>query len=207
MVEVAVRAAAGGGRGGSTLRVQGLRPAWAPGPKSNRGGSIAEQAKHRVIDRPGPGQIRLIGEDGKQIGLIDLAAAVQMADEQELDLVELNPNSDPPTCKLMDFGKFKYTSSKKAGKGTKIRRRKEVKLRPKTEQHDFEVKLRNAKRFLEGGHKVLVTMVFRGREQRHPELGVELLNRFAAALEAVAKVERPPAKEAGNRISMLLSTK
>lgn len=160
-----------------------------------------------MIDRPGPGQVRLIGEDGKQIGLIDLAAAVQLADEQELDLVELNPNSDPPTCKLMDYGKFKYTSSKKSGKGTKIRRRKEVKLRPKTEQHDFEVKLRNAKRFLEGGHKVLVTMVFRGREQRHPELGVELLNRFAAALEAVAKVERPPAKEAGNRVSMLLSGK
>jgi translation initiation factor IF-3 len=107
----------------------------------------------------------------------------------------------------MDYGKFKYTSSKKAGKGTKIRRRKEVKLRPKTEQHDFDVKLRNAKRFLEEGHKVLVTMVFRGREQRHPELGMELLVKFAAALDGVAKVERPPAKEAGNRVSMLLAGK
>ena len=151
--------------------------------------------------------MRLIGEDGKQVGVVDLAAALELATEQELDLVELNPNSDPPTCKLMDFGKFKYTSSKKAGKGAKVRRRKEVKMRPKTEQHDFDVKLRNAKRFLQGGHKVLVTMVFRGREQRHPELGLELLNRFALSLEEIAKVERPPAKEAGNRMSMLLSAK
>jgi translation initiation factor IF-3 len=159
-----------------------------------------------VIERSGPGQVRLIGEDGKQVGVIDLAAAVALAAEQELDLVELNPNSDPPTCKLMDFGKFKYTSSKKAGK-TKIRKRKEVKMRPKTEQHDFEVKLRSAKRFLAEGHKVLVTMVFRGREQRHPELGAELLHKFAIALDGFAKVERPPAKEAGNRMSMLLAGK
>jgi len=120
--------------------------------------------------------------------------------------VELNPNSEPPTCKLMDYGKFEYTSSKKQGK-TKVLKRKEVKMRPKTEKHDFEVKLKNARRFLDAGHKVLVTMIFRGREQRHPELGVDLLHRFAEALDEIAKVERPPAKEAGNRMSMLLSTR
>ena len=168
--------------------------------------SIAEQAKYRVIDRPGPGQVRLIGDDGNQIGVVDLTQALELAEEQDLNLVELNPNSDPPTCKLMDYGKFKYNSSKKAGK-TKVLKRKEVKMRPKTEQHDFEVKLKNARRFLDAGHKVLVTMIFRGREQRHPELGLELLNRFAGELDEVAKVERPPAKEAGNRMSMLLSTK
>jgi translation initiation factor IF-3 len=141
-----------------------------------------------------------------QVGVVDLDAAFEAAEEQDLDLVELNPNSDPPTCKLMDFGKYKYTSSKKAGK-TKVRKRKEVKMRPKTEQHDFDVKLRNAKRFLEAGHKVLVTMIFRGREQRHPQHGVALHTRFAVALEEIAKVERPPTKEASNRMSMLLSSK
>ncbi|MGA1489072.1 MAG: translation initiation factor IF-3 [Planctomycetota bacterium] len=167
---------------------------------------MAEPAKYRVIDRPSPGQVRLIGEDGKQVGVIDLTAALELAEEQDLDLVELNPNSEPPTCKLMDYGKFKYTSSKKQGK-TKVLKRKEVKMRPKTEKHDFEVKLKNARRFLDAGHKVLVTMIFRGREQRHPELGVDLLHRFAEALDEIAKVERPPAKEAGNRMSMLLSTR
>ncbi len=137
---------------------------------------------------------------------MDLAQAFELAEEQDLNLVELNPNSDPPTCKLMDYGKFKYNSSKKQGK-TKVLKRKEVKMRPKTEIHDFEVKLKNARRFLEAGHKVLVTMVFRGREQRHPELGLVLLNRFSEALDEIAKVERPPAKEAGNRMSMLLSGK
>ena len=115
--------------------------------------SIAEQAKYRVIDRPGPGQVRLIGDDGNQIGVVDLTQALELAEEQDLNLVELNPNSDPPTCKLMDYGKFKYNSSKKAGK-TKVLKRKEVKMRPKTEQHDFEVKLKNARRFLDAGHKV-----------------------------------------------------
>jgi len=150
--------------------------------------------------------VRLIGDDGKQIGVIEIVEALDLAETQDLDLVELNPNSDPPTCKLMDYGKFKYNSSKKQGK-TKVLKRKEVKMRPKTEKHDFEVKLKNARRFLDAGHKVLVTMIFRGREQRHPELGVDLLNRFALALDEIAKVERPPAKEAGNRMSMLLSSK
>ncbi len=184
--------------------IQEYGSAWSPIQEVEA--SITESAKYRVIETSGPGQVRLIGEDGNQVGVVDLAAAFEIAAEQELDLVELNPNSDPPTCKLMDFGKFKYTSSKKAGK-TKVRKRKEVKMRPKTEQHDFDVKLRSAQRFLVAGHKVLVTMIFRGREQRHPELGVDLLKRFAAALEDVAKVERPPAKEAGNRISMLLCGK
>lgn len=193
---------------GSAARESG---ASAPGtfpslPREWRRTDIAESAKYRVIDRPGPGQVRLIGDDGKQIGIIAIADAYALAEDQELDLVELNPNSDPPTCKLMDFGKFKYTTSKKQGK-TKIRKRKEVKLRPKTEQHDFDVKLRNAKRFLDAGHKVLVTMIFRGREQRHPELGVVVLNRFAASLEETAKVERAPSREAGNRMSMLLAPK
>jgi len=178
-----------------------------PPPQSKRRRlAIAESGKYRVIDRPGPGQVRLIGDDGKQIGVIEIVEALDLAETQDLDLVELNPNSDPPTCKLMDYGKFKYNSSKKQGK-TKVLKRKEVKMRPKTEKHDFDVKLKNARRFLDAGHKVLVTMIFRGREQRHPDLGIDLLNRFALALDEIAKVERPPAKEAGNRMSMLLSSK
>jgi translation initiation factor IF-3 len=147
----------------------------------------------------------LIGEDGKQIGVVPETQALELAEEDGLDLVELNPNSDPPTYKIMDYGKFKYETSKKVGK-TKSRKLKEVKMRPKTDTHDFDVKLRNARRFLESSHKVQVTMVFRGREQRHPELGAELLHKFALQLEDIAKVERPPSKE-GNRMSMLLSSK
>jgi len=177
-----------------------------PPQRKRRRLAIAESGKYRVIDRPGPGQVRLIGDDGKQIGVIEIVEALDLAETQDLDLVELNPNSDPPTCKLMDYGKFKYNSSKKQGK-TKVLKRKEVKMRPKTEKHDFDVKLKNARRFLDAGHKVLVTMIFRGREQRHPDLGIDLLNRFALALDEIAKVERPPAKEAGNRMSMLLSSK
>lgn len=106
----------------------------------------------------------------------------------------------------MDFGKFKYNASKKIVKA-KVRKRKEVKLKPKIEQHDFDVKLRRAKSFIEDGHKVLVTMVFRGREQRHPEIGREVLKRFASELEDVAILERMPSQEASNRMSMVLTGK
>jgi len=169
-------------------------------------GSISEPAKYRVIDCPGPGEIRLIDDEGSQVGVLTIEAAIEIAREKELDLVELNPNAVPPICKLMDFGKFKYNASKKTVK-TKVRKRKEVKLKPKIEQHDFDVKLRRAKSFIEEGHKVLVTMVFRGREQRHPEIGREVLKRFAADLEDVAKLERMPSQEASNRMSMVLTGK
>ena len=130
-----------------------------------------------------------------------------MAQERDLDLVEMNPNSDPPLCKLMDFGKFKYDQSKNSKQVQKVRKIKEVKLRPKTERHDLDVKLKRARSFLVDGHKVLVTMVFRGREQRHPDLGRDVLLRFFDELEDLAKMEREPVQEARNRMAMVLAKK
>ncbi|MGE4632414.1 MAG: translation initiation factor IF-3 [Planctomycetota bacterium] len=160
-----------------------------------------------MIDRPGPGNVRVIDEEGTQVGVMGLVEALDLANEKELDLVEMNPNSDPPLCKIMDFGKFKYDQSKNSKQIQKVRKIKEVKLRPKTEKHDFDVKLRRARNFLEEGHKVLVTMVYRGREQRHPELGRDVLMRFFADLEDLAKMEREPLQEARNRMAMVLAKK
>ena len=151
--------------------------------------------------------MRLIDEEGTQVGIVRLAEALDLANEKELDLVEMNPNSDPPLCKIMDFGKFKYDQSKNSKQVQKVLKIKEVKLRPKTEKHDFDVKIRRARNFLDEGHKVLVTMVYRGREQRHPELGREVLLRFFADLEDLAKMEREPLQEARNRMAMVLAKK
>ena len=151
--------------------------------------------------------MRLIDEEGTQVGIVRLAEALDLANEKELDLVEMNPNSDPPLCKIMDFGKFKYDQSKNSKQVQKVLKIKEVKLRPKTEKHDFDVKIRRARSFLDEGHKVLVTMVYRGREQRHPELGREVLLRFFADLEDLAKMEREPLQEARNRMAMVLAKK
>ncbi len=151
--------------------------------------------------------MRVIDEEGNQVGVMGVVEALDLANEKELDLVEMNPKSDPPLCKIMDFGKFKYDQSKNSKQIQKVRKIKEVKLRPKTEKHDFDVKLRRARNFLEEGHKVLVTMVYRGREQRHPELGRDVLMRFFADLEDLAKMEREPVQEARNRMAMVLTKK
>ncbi|MBI4605215.1 MAG: translation initiation factor IF-3 [Planctomycetes bacterium] len=139
---------------------------------------------------------------------MDQIEAKNLADERGLDLVELAATAKPPTCKLMDYGKFKYEQKKKShGQRKGAPRRKEIKLRPKTEEHDFTVKLDQARRFLTKGHKVLVTLVFRGRETVHLDLGKGVLVRFAKALEDVAKVEKEPSREARNKMGMILTGK
>ncbi len=149
--------------------------------------------------------MRLIDENGEQLGILDQIEAKNLADERGLDLVEMAATAKPPTCKLMDFGKYKYEQKKKShGQKKHVTRRKEIKLRPKTEEHDFTVKVNHAKRFLEKGHKVLVTMVFRGRESVHIDLGKELLLRFAKSLEDCAKLEKEPTKEGRNKMDMIL---
>jgi translation initiation factor IF-3 len=137
---------------------------------------------------------------------MEASEAKAIADERELDLVEMSATASPPTCKLMDYGKFKYDQKKRSHgqKKKTITRRKEVKLRPKTEDHDFTVKVDRAKRFLEKGHKVLVTMVFRGREHIHIDLGRGLLVRFAKALEDCAKLEKQPSRIGRNKMDMIL---
>ena len=148
----------------------------------------------------------MIDEEGGQVGIIAVAEALEIAQEKDLDLVELDPNSTPPTCKLMNYGRFKYNLRKKLRQSKKnVVKRKEVKLRPKTDEHDFQVKLRKAKKFIEEGHKVLVTLVFRGREQKHPEIGFNLLQRFYGGLEDIAKLEKEPSREGRNRLGMILA--
>ena len=173
-------------------------------------GQEAERARQaykgpRVIDRPRPGIVRLIDENGEQLGIMEISQALLVADERGLDLVEMAATAKPPTCKLMDYGKYKYEQKKKShGQKKTVTRRKEIKLRPKTEEHDFTVKVNHARRFLTKGHKVLVTMVFRGREAVHIDLGKELLLRFAKAVEDCAKLEKEPSREARNKMDMVL---
>ena len=142
------------------------------------------------------------------MGIMEVSEALRIAGEREVDLVEIAPNSEPRTCKLMDFGKFRYHQTKKNRSQKKpVNRRKEIKLRPKVGEHDFIVKFERARRFLGKGHKVLVTMMFRGRELAHLDLGIEVLQRFSAELEDCSKVEKAPSREARNRINMILVPK
>jgi translation initiation factor IF-3 len=149
----------------------------------------------------------LIGADGDNFGVVDRAFALSKADEAGLDLVEISPNADPPVCKILDIGKYKYEEQKRkneARKKQKVIEVKEIKLRPNIDDHDYEVKMRATKRFLEEGDKVKVTLRFRGREMAHVELGHRLLNRVKADFDGQAKVESEPRSE-GRQIVMVLA--
>ena len=161
----------------------------------------------RIIENAFPGSIRVISDTGEQLGIMEVADAVNIANERGLDLVEIAPNASPPTCRLMDYGKYKYQQKKKKSQGQKktVQRQKEVKVRPKTETHDLEVKVNRARSFLEKGHKVQVTMLFRGREAMHIGRGREILSDFAQRLDDIAKIEKEPTREGRNRLGMILS--
>lgn len=149
-------------------------------------------------------EVRVIGGDGEQLGVMSSEAALERAREEGLDLVEVAPNSRPPVCRIMDYGRYKYEQKKKSGKGRgHSASLKEVKLRPGTDQHDLEFKLRNARRFLMEGDKVKVTVQFRGREIVHRSLGHEQLARVRGLLGPIATVENPPRME-GRFLSMIL---
>jgi len=153
--------------------------------------------------------VRLIGADGVNVGVVDRETALRKAEEAGLDLVEISPNADPPVCKILDIGKYKYEEQKKqneARKKQKIIQVKEIKLRPMIDDHDYEVKMRAMKRFLEEGDKVKVTLRFRGREMAHMELGHRLLDRVKAYFENDAKVEQEPRSE-GRQIVMVVAPK
>lgn len=154
-------------------------------------------------------EVRLVSETGEQLGIMHPKEALTIALSRGLDLVEVAPSAKPPVCKIMDVGKFKYEQSKRereARKKQRIINVKEVKLRPSIEDHDFEVKTKNAIRFLEDGDKVKVTIMFRGRELSHPELGQELLVRVAEMVQEVATVEKNPKLE-GKNMTMILTPK
>ena len=155
------------------------------------------------------GSIRVTDVEGNSLGIMQVREALNMAMEHHLDLVEIAPKANPPVCRIMDFGKYRYEQQKRekeARKKQKVISVKEVKLRPNIEQHDFDVKLKNAVRFLEEGNKVKVTIMFRGRELSHPELGREILGRVAEQLKDSVSIERD-AKLEGKNMIMILAPK
>ncbi|AOV17189.1 translation initiation factor IF-3 [Acidihalobacter aeolianus] len=154
-------------------------------------------------------QVRLIDAEGENRGVVSIDEALRLASEAELDLVEIVPNADPPVCRVMDYGKFKFEQSKKAAQARKKQKQvqvKEVKFRPGTEEGDYQVKLRNLMRFLEEGDKAKITIRFRGREMAHQERGMQLLTRVEGDLEALASVEQRPKME-GRQMVMVLAPK
>jgi len=149
-------------------------------------------------------EIRVIADDGEQLGVMTPEAALERAQEVGLDLVEVAPGSKPPVCRIMDYGRYKYERKKKMGKSKgHAASLKEVKLRPRTDQHDLDFKLRNARRFLADGDKVKVTVMYRGREMVHRQLGYQQLDHVRDLLGEIANVENPPRME-GRFLSMIL---
>jgi translation initiation factor IF-3 len=161
----------------------------------------------RINERVRAREVRLIDEDGKPIGVMSSAQALALARERDLDLVEVSPMSVPPVCKLMDWGRFKYEQAKKENEARKHQKTielKEIRIRPRTDEHDLGVKVRKIEEFLAEGDKVKVSVIFRGRENAHPELGRVVLDKVIADLKNVATLERPPIME-GRMISMTMS--
>jgi translation initiation factor IF-3 len=154
-------------------------------------------------------EVRLIGADGQQVGVLPIKEALANAAEAHLDLVEVAPQASPPVCRIMDYGKFKYQQSKKqqeARRRQTIIQVKEIKVRPKIEEHDMGFKLKNTRRFLEDGDKVKISVIFRGREIAHTDRGFRLLAQMTEALVDVATVEQPPKLE-GRNLSMIVTPK
>ncbi len=152
-------------------------------------------------------EIRLIDQDGENAGVVSPATAMEMAEEVGLDLVEISPGANPPVCKIMDFGRFKYEQQKKANeakKKQKIIEIKEVKFRPNIDTHDYDVKMRSVTKFLGEGDKVKVTLRFRGREMAHQERGRELLTKIAGDIEEIGKIEAMPKME-GRQMIMVVA--
>ena len=180
---------------------QGAVPGPAPRSVKER---IEEPRVNRRIRVP---EIRLIAEDGEQLGIMPTLQALRRAESLGLDLVEIQPRAKPPVCKIIDYGKYKYELNRKSAESKKKQQQielKEVKFRPKTGDHDFEVKVRNLKRFLEKGNKGKVTVVFRGREIVHPDVGREMLKRVIASLGEEALIEQMPRLE-GRQMVMIVA--
>lgn len=157
-----------------------------------------------MIRRP---EVRVINPEGQQLGIYPIHQALAIAGDLGLDLVEINPKANPPVCRIMDFGKFKYEQKKQANlarKRQKVIEVKEVKMRPKTDDHDFDFKLKHIRRFLEDGNKAKVTIRFRGREMAHPEMAAKLLDKVIEAAADVGIVEQPYRME-GRTMTMILA--
>ena len=151
-------------------------------------------------------EVRVISSNGKQLGIISIREALNHAEDEGFDLVEVSPDANPPVCKIIDYGKLKYKeqkSKKEAKKKQKIIEVKEIKLRPGIDKHDYEVKIKALSKFIAGGNKVKVSLLFRGREMEHQNLGMELLKKLTEEVSEYAKIETPPKPE-GRQIMMVL---
>jgi translation initiation factor IF-3 len=171
---------------------------------SNRGAPASTEP--RINDRIRVPEVRLVGPNGEQVGIVRIEDALRLAQEADLDLVEVAAQARPPVCKLMDYGKFKYESAQKARESRRNQQLtviKEQKLRPKIDPHDYQTKKGHVARFLSGGNKVKVTIMFRGREQSRPELGYRLLQKLAEDVAELGFVESNPKQDGRNMIMVL----
>jgi len=173
-------------------------------PLDQHGGHISTEL--RINDRIRVPEVRLVGPNGETVGIVPTDQALKLAQEADLDLVEIAPQGKPPVCKLMDYGKFKYENAQKAREARRNQTNvviKEMKLRPKIDQHDYETKKGHVVRFLRAGDKVKITIMFRGREQHRPELGFRLLQRLAEDVTELGFVESAPKQDGRNMIMVL----
>jgi translation initiation factor IF-3 len=171
------------------------------------GGEFLISKEWRVNEEIRVKEVRLIGETGEQLGIVPIREALDISLEKGFDLVEIAPSAKPPVCRLMDYGKFKFEQSKRekeARKKQKIISVKEVKMRPNIEEHDFQTKAKNARKFLEGGDKVKFTIMFRGRQITHPEIGEKLSLKLAEQLVDICTMEKPPKVEGKNMVMILV---
>jgi len=191
---------------GACFRGPAVLRAWPHNPGGDRIATAPITNEPRINDRIRAREVRLVDADGQQLGIKPLPEALQIAQQADLDLVEVAPQASPPVCRIMDYGKFKFDAAQKAKesrrKSTSVGI-KEMKYRPKIGPGDFETKTRQVGRFLGEGHKVKVTIMFRGREMSHPELGKRILDRVAEEVGAVAKVESAPKVDGRNMIMVL----
>ncbi len=190
------------------VRQQGLDVFGAPGHADeqdiDQGGPISSDT--RINERIRVPEVRLVGPNGEQVGIVRIEDALRLAQEADLDLVEVAPQARPPVAKLMDFGKYKYESAQKARESRRNQQQtviKEQKLRPKIDPHDYETKKGHVARFLSAGNKVKVTIMFRGREQSRPELGFRLLQRLADDVADLGTIESAPKQDGRNMIMVL----
>jgi translation initiation factor IF-3 len=170
-------------------------------------GNLAIARELRINERIRAREVLVVDDEGNRRGVIPLSEALEMAREADLDLVEVAPNSVPPVCRLLDYGKFKYDQAKKereSRKGQHASVLREIRMRPKIDTHDLQMKARNAEKFLKGGDKVKVTVMFRGREMVHPEIGRAILDAVAEQLKEVSVIEKPPNME-GRFLSAILA--
>jgi translation initiation factor IF-3 len=169
-----------------------------------------ERDQTRINDRIRVPEVRLVGEDGKQIGVVKTAEALRYAQERDLDLVEVAPDARPPVCRVLDYSKYKYEQAQKQKAARKHQQQitiREIKFRPKIAQNDYDTKKNHVRRFLLGKDRVKITIMFRGREVTHPERGTALLDRLAGELSDIAVVEQTPVQDGRNMTMMLAPSK